>query len=283
VGNIKGQLKKIVRTLPFGSVLLAIVRSLRETPPSFDGWGLKTYHRTPPWIGMEEGLGKSYSIVNDNVIESGKNGQLSLSQFAGSTDLVSQLRELSWRHFIIFWSVQHVFRNIDISVRKNLVECGVCDGLTILYALRAMDNLNQNNYRSYLYDSWQPMTADLLRDSEAKNIGAYSYLSIDSTKRNLADYASRTVFCQGFIPDSFKIHCNPDEISWLHIDLNASIATQSTLEFFFPRLERGGCIVFDDYGSNNYRDTKLVVERFFRDKGGSLLPLPTGQAIYFKT
>jgi len=269
--------------MPYGAALLAMAHSLRESPPSFDGWGMKTYHRTPPWIGMEDGLGKSFSIVNDSVIKSGQSGQLYLSQFAESMDIVSLLRELSWRHFIIFWSVHHVFKSVGVSAHKNFVECGVCDGLTIMYALRAMDDLNQGHSRVYLYDSWQAMRGDLLQDSEKKNIGGYSYLSIDSTKRNLSKYASRTVFCQGFIPDSFKSHDNPAEISWLHIDLNASVATLSTLEFFFPRLEHGGCLVFDDYGSDNYRDTKLVVDRFFRDKGGSLLPLPTGQAIYFKT
>ncbi len=36
------------------------------------------------------------------------------------------------------------------------------------------------------------------------------------------------------------------------------------------------------WGSNNYLDTKAVVDHFFQDKTGVLLPLPTGQAIFFK-
>lgn len=283
MGNTKKYLKKIILALPLGERLLAMIRIVREDKPSFDGWGLKTYHRTPPWVGAEMGIAKSFSIVNEEVVKSVQDGRFFLSQFAKFTDVLSLLRELSWRHFVIYWSVHHALRSTGTSSRKSFVECGVCDGLTIYYALRAMDELKEDQCKVYLYDSWQAMRGEQLHDSEAKNIGAYSYLSMDSTKKNLVDYASKTIFCQGFIPESFSMYDNPEEISWLHIDLNSSMATLSALEFFFPRLEIGGCIVFDDYGSDNYRETKAVVDHFFQGKRGSLLPLPTGQAIYLKT
>jgi len=53
------------------------------------------------------------------------------------------------------------------------------------------------------------------------------------------------------------------------------------LEFFHPRLEKGGVILFDDYGQEKYKDTKNVIDEFIYDKSGMLLKLPTGQAIYF--
>lgn len=282
MGKFRDNIRKFVFVLPFGNELIRMIRKFREDVPTFDGWGLKTYHRTPPWVTTEDVIGKQFSIVNESIIESVRKGSLSLSQFSSVSDIEQLLIELSWRHFILYWSVHHVLKTVEFSGENNFVECGVCDGLTITYALKAMDSFGEKNCAVYLYDAWQAMESDLLKDSEAKNIGAYSYLSMDLTKKNLEPYVSRTNFCQGFIPDSFGVCDNPSKIVWLHIDLNASIATRCALDFFYSRLLPGGCIVFDDYGSNNYRDTKLVVDQFFSDKKGGVLPLPTGQAIFFK-
>lgn len=75
----------------------------------------------------------------------------------------------------------------------------------------------------------------------------------------------------------------PSSIVYLHIDLNAAIPTLKSLEFFYPRLVRGGVIIFDDYGWREYDDTRVVINEFFNDKPGLILCLPTGEAIYFNT
>jgi O-methyltransferase len=56
----------------------------------------------------------------------------------------------------------------------------------------------------------------------------------------------------------------------------------AALELFFPKLQDRGIILFDDYGAINYRDTRKIIDNFFRDKPGILMELPTGQAIYYK-
>jgi len=58
--------------------------------------------------------------------------------------------------------------------------------------------------------------------------------------------------------------------------------TKSALEFFYEIMHPGGIILFDDYAWHGQADTKVVVDEFFSGKSGILLPLPTGQAIYFK-
>ena len=41
-------------------------------------------------------------------------------------------------------------------------------------------------------------------------------------------------------------------------------------------------IVFDDSGCNNHTDTKYAIDKFFKDKPGILMQLPTAQVIFFK-
>ena len=88
---------------------------------------------------------------------------------------------------------------------------------------------------------------------------------------------------EGYIPEIFISEKNhPDDISWLHIDLNASKPTQETLNFFFPRLCSNGVVLFDDYGWDGYESTRKVADTFFKDKKGDFLHFPTGQAMFIK-
>ena len=75
---------------------------------------------------------------------------------------------------------------------------------------------------------------------------------------------------------------NPDDISWLHIDLNSSYATKKALEFFYEKIEKNGIILFDDYAHDSYEDTRIVIEEFFKDKKINFLQLMTGQVIVTK-
>ena len=71
-------------------------------------------------------------------------------------------------------------------------------------------------------------------------------------------------------------------MSWLHIDLNSSKPTLDSLEYFYPKLEKNGIILFDDYSWNGYEKTREIIEIFLEDKEGEFLHLPTGQAFFVK-
>ena len=87
---------------------------------------------------------------------------------------------------------------------------------------------------------------------------------------------------KGFIPESFQRGTTPSEIAWLHIDLNSAMPTRAALETLFDRMSTGSVILFDDYGWSGWRDTKVAVDAFFAGRQGTLLPMPTGQALFFK-
>lgn len=188
------------------------------------------------------------------------------------------LRSFMWRHYIVFWSARYAAQ-FTKSTKKILVECGVCDGLTAYYAMSAMGDIP---FRSFLYDAWTAMKDENLVESEKNMTGDYAYLSLDNTKRNLLDFEQESIFIKGFIPDSFDTAEKPNQVSWLHIDLNSSMATTAVLAEMYDRILSGGVVLLDDYSWREYEDTKIAVDKFFSDKKGILLPLPTGQAIFFK-
>ena len=164
---------------------------------------------------------------------------------------------------------------------NNFVECGVCDGLTSFFALSA-GSRSGDDWGAFLYDAWEAMRGDLLLESEKVNQGAYSYLNFDVTRANLASFGRRVRFNKGNIPESFAVSENPDAIVWMHIDLNSANPTIAALDYFWPRMASGGVILFDDYSWPGYEDTRNLILAWVEDKDGTLLPLPTGQALYLK-
>jgi len=51
-----------------------------------------------------------------------------------------------------------------------------------------------------------------------------------------------------------------------HIDCDAYKPHLECLEYIYPNLTKGGCIVFDDYGSKAWPGAKKAVDEFFSDK-----------------
>jgi len=74
--------------------------------------------------------------------------------------------------------------------KLNLVEAGVCDGLTINFAMSAVkDEMGENyDFEAYLYDAWEGMKEENLTTQEKGRKGNYSYLSLEQTKLNLKDF-----------------------------------------------------------------------------------------------
>lgn len=278
---IKPFLRKILYTVPGALRLWIKLNKLlgRRGRPDFSGWGMETHTFTPWHNGGGDETARDFLIANQAIIAEVKKGKFKLSQFNGDQDIIGILHELMWRHYIIFWSARYASKATNCSV-KNFVECGVCDGLTIYFAMSAIKD--KYEFKSFLYDAWEGMKREYLLASEKKSTGDYSYLAIDNTKNNLAAFQRETIFIKGYIPESFEYSDNPTDLVWLHIDLNSALPTTAALQFFFDKIPPGGVVLFDDYAWHDYYDTKLAVDEFFSGKAGVLLPLPTGQAIYFK-
>jgi hypothetical protein len=256
---------------------------------TFSGWGMTTDGLNPPWIGERPSgnqagesssvhLGAQFRLTHDNLVEEVEAGRFTLSQFQNRHSQRRVLEELMWRHFIVYWTAAYAASSCA-GKAVNLVECGVCDGLTAYFAVSAAQALS-SEWHGYLYDAWEGMKAEQLLPSESNMAGNYSYLNIESTRRNLTALAPHLTFNQGFIPESFRTARNPDSVNWLHIDLNSANATLAALEFFADKLAPGAIVLFDDYGSVRYADTKHLVDKFLSSRQGMLLPFPTGQGAF---
>lgn len=126
------------------------------------------------------------------------------------------------------------------------------------------------------------MKNDRLTRKESTRAKQYKLNDVDRTKKNLLKFEKIITYHKGWLPESLYSKPDPPEtVSYLHIDINSSKPTIDTLEFFYPRLTRRAIIIFDDYGWSPFNETKIALDKFFSNKVGSFLKLPTGQAIFF--
>lgn len=259
---------------------------LRKKSIKFSGWGLET-SLFLPWDNQEifhNKTSKGFIESNNTLYKKIRNKEFFLGQIENYKDNLSfddvlkHFSELTYRHYVVYYSAMTAYQNTK---SRNIVECGVAYGMSTYFAINVF--IKHQNFKAYLYDSWSAMRAkDLKIEKDLLRKGDYNYLDIETTKKNLGEYLSNIVFNKGYIPEIFDTSNNPDNISWLHIDLNSSYATQKTLDFFYEKIEKNGLILFDDYGHETFEDTRIVVEEFFKDKKINFLHLMTGQVIVTK-
>lgn len=231
---------------------------------SFDGWGMTTEHDIP-WKDDYE-FQKTHQIVKQTFISTGVNNVPDID-----------LDILLWRHWNVAFCTKYVLKFTKTN-NFNFVECGVASGMTAYFAL---SELKDKSCTFHLYDSWSVMKSEYLFDTEKEHVGDYENQSLKNTKKNLELYSDKIKYYVGYIPETLDDFA-PNEIVYLHIDVNSAKTTKEILEFFYPRLVGGGVILFDDYAWIPYHETRKITDKFLHDKDGIMLILPTGQSIFFK-
>tara|TARA_Y100000389_G_C17360848_1_gene463664 strand:+ start:58 stop:951 length:894 start_codon:yes stop_codon:yes gene_type:complete len=246
---------------------------------SFSGWGMTTTFSKPPWRNSKSIDNQNFNNFHDELNQLIIKKEFFLSQFyLPDTNYEKVLEELKWRSYIIYNSTL-LSLNFAKGKKHNIVECGVCDGLTVFFALKAYKS-KKIDFKAYLYDSFDEMREEYLDSKDKDQSGNYDYLNIEQTKKNLQIFENDIVFFKGYIPNVFQNGDHPDEVSWLHIDLNSSQTTFETLEFFYSKIVDNGVIIFDDYGM--FETTKEVVDDFLNNKIGHFISYPTGQGMFIK-
>lgn len=271
---MKNTLEKIARPLyvkyPILRPFIGAAYDIFFAKPKFAGAGMKTFHEVP-WNDAYK-----WKIFRQSSID--------IKKFDFTKKHVSKknIDNALWRNWNVSFAIRYAIEFAN-TTEYNFVECGVGDGITAFFALREIQEKLGKKFSFHLYDSWGSMRKQDLVRNELQSVSKYSGLSIERTKGNLQEFEDNVIYHQGYIPESFNVlPSSPQKIVYLSIDLNSAKPTIDTLNLFYPRLARGGIIIFDDYGWQNYKDTKEVVDAFFSDKPGILLKLPTAQAIYFR-
>lgn len=157
-------------------------------------------------------------------------------------------------------------------------EAGVYQGVTANVLAHCVRDHGPPDTRLRLFDTFEGMPeTDPEKDLHFK--GHFSDTSLDAV-RDFVGEGGEISFHKGFIPTSFEGLEN-SKIKLLHIDLDIYQSILDTLEFCYPRMDRG-IIIFDDYGTPSCPGALDAVDHFFGGRRGSLFCFSTGQAMLVK-
>lgn len=164
-----------------------------------------------------------------------------------------------------------------IHVDGDVIEAGVFRGGTALLLWRIVSRHEEKSL--HLFDSFEGMyRVDAGRDRHRE--GDFRDVSLEGV-RSVVGSSDRLVYRKGWIPDTFQ-GLEMRRFCFAHVDLDLYQSVLDCCSFIYPRLSKGGVMVFDDYGYPSCPGALLAVTEFFSDKPETPLALQTGQAVVHK-
>ncbi|HET6972046.1 MAG TPA: TylF/MycF/NovP-related O-methyltransferase [Phenylobacterium sp.] len=182
-----------------------------------------------------------------------------------------------WNLQTALWAVQR-----SKSVAGDLVELGVFKGHTTLFCADYVEFAAWPK-RWWLYDTFTGIPEDQLDEgfrlsnSQAYNPETFSY---EEVRDRFAGFPNIEVI-QGRVPE-ILLDRAPEQIAFLHVDLNNAAAEIAALDLLFDRVSPDGVILFDDFCWSNASKQRHAETAWFAARGEQILPLPTGQGLYVK-
>lgn len=225
---------------------------------------------------LKESLGAAGAsfFCSDNLITWNRNYSFLRDSFfaeliQGSSCTIVE-KSIIWRTYVLLH-----FANYAAGAKGDFVELGCYTGHTAHQLVKKVDFKNLGK-SLYLYDLFEWREGDQHQLLEGhKNPNMYNNV----LERFLAYPFVRVV--KGSVPESFS-EAFPEEISFCHIDMNHPAPEMGGLREVLPRLQKGGVVVFDDYGWWGYSAQKIGLDPIAASHGLQILELPTGQGVLLK-
>jgi hypothetical protein len=172
-------------------------------------------------------------------------------------------------------------------VPGDIAECGVMQGHGSFLMLRAHYpvGFDQEKASKHLhgFDSFEGLSEPGKEDQSGHGWSKHDLATPSSVPYNnlWGCFPDRFTLYPGWIPTRFKDVADKT-FSMVHIDVDLADPTRESLEFFWPRLNSGGIVVCDDYGSARCPGAKKVMDGFAASVGKLVVRLSTGQAFIQK-
>lgn len=177
--------------------------------------------------------------------------------------------------------LQH-FARTTFGLVGDIAELGVWKGGGAKFIADIFRSEYEGKKTFFLFDSFEGMKVVNSRE-DRHQIGDFSDTSFSRVEKLMHSSNENVsiIMRKGWIPFTFS-GLEGHTFSFVHIDLDLYEPIKDALDFIYPRLSRGGVIVFDDYGFASCPGARKAVDDFSLKNGENILVLSTGQAILVK-
>jgi hypothetical protein len=178
------------------------------------------------------------------------------------------------RLYALIEAVRYVVRT---GVAGDIVECGVWRGGSMMAAALTLLECGETSRVLHLFDTFEGMVPPTARDVTIDGQSGRALLAsrpktdtdsvwccatLDQVRAALSSTgydAARVRFVKGRVEDTIPGFA-PAKIAILRLDTDWYESTRHELEHLFPRLEKGGVLIIDDYG--HWRGAREAVDEY---------------------
>lgn len=178
------------------------------------------------------------------------------------------------RLFILYQTLRQV-----LALSGDIAECGVYRGGSALMLARLVLLLGKVK-TLHLFDTFAGMP-DTSPAIDVHRKGDFADTSLAQVREYLRDFSNTVSFYPGLFLQTLP-QVSHLSFSMVHVDCDIYESVLQCCSFFYPRMQPGGVLVYDDYGFPSCPGAKMAVDSFFADRPEHPVYLPTGQAVVFK-
>ena len=158
-----------------------------------------------------------------------------------------------------FYSLWFQLKRIDEeNVQGSMAEVGVYKGHTA-----KLIHLMLPDRKLYLFDSFLGLPKQVIREDCDGTVRPQSVKFDDTSKEEVIKYIkgnSNIEVREGIFPETASGFEN-ETFSFVHLDADLYQSTLDGLNFFYPKLNPGGCLIIHDY-NHNWDGVKKAVNEF---------------------
>jgi hypothetical protein len=159
------------------------------------------------------------------------------------------------------------------NVNGSIAECGVYRGATLLAVGLYLKHAGSEKLL-YGFDSFAGFDCAVRVDQQMAGehtpfmrVGAFADTSDLRLSRRLNYFGlqSRVHLRKGYFKDTFDPHW-AQQFSFVHLDCDIYESYKICLEYFFPRMEKNGIVLFDEYNDPAWPGCTKAIDEFLADK-----------------
>ena len=173
-----------------------------------------------------------------------------------------------------FYDLLEKVRKVD----GNIVECGVGWGRSLFMFCVLSNSFNKDRY-IWGFDSFQGFSEP--SSSDRQDIARIRKGHYKTSQAGVLRYLVNSGVTQDFINNKVKLiggfFCDTlnrydgKSIALLHLDVDLYNSYKECLEVLYPKVTKGGVIVFDEYQSDTYIGARKAIDEFFLGKTERIL------------
>lgn len=187
-------------------------------------------------------------------------------------DYLKQFNEIRGFNIGRRWTLWQLARLVA-AVPGDTAECGVFQGSSTYLICHSTGGRLENPRTHHVFDSFEGLSEPTNADGDYWSRGTFA-CDLDTVKANLASLRNLS-WHKGWIPDRFK-DVEDRKFAFVHIDVDLYEPTRDSVEFFYPRMSKGGIIVCDDYGCTTCPGATRAIDEFLREMPEKAISLACG-------